>query len=235
MLTRLGASSAHPGGFTATLEQLERFPLPAGCRVLEVGCGTGRTACYLAQQGYVVTGMDLRPEMLVKARRRAEREAVGVEFVQGDICALPFEDASFDIVLAESVTNFASIDVALGEYSRVLRSGGVLYDREAVLLGPIAEEAYAALLRFFGFGGLLAGDAWLEALKGAGFAGEMWNRSAFEGNIADDQVRHPDPLQIIDPEAFMDPEIWRTTLEHDELLLDNKDALGFALFIGKKA
>ncbi|UUZ83361.1 class I SAM-dependent methyltransferase [Paenibacillus sp. P26] len=127
-------------------------------------CGTGRTACYLAGLGYEVTGVDLRPEMLAKARRRAEQEGRTVTFVEGDICALPFEPASFDIVLAESVTNFADIERAVAEYSRVLAPGGVLYDRELMALQPIPESTYGEPLAFFGFGGILHVEQWPELM-----------------------------------------------------------------------
>lgn len=235
MITKLGVGSAHPGGFEATLEQLRRFPLPEGCRLLEVGCGTGRTACHLAGLGFGITGMDLRPEMLVKARRRAEKEGLQVNFVQGDITALPFDDASFDVILAESVTNFAPIASALAEYNRVLAPGGLLYDREVIALKPIPEPSYETLLSFFGFGELLSAADWLELLKAKGFRGaEVWNASEFEHDLAEDQSRHPDELQMIDQDAFLDPLVWRTTLEHDELIQSNRGTLGYALFIGKK-
>lgn len=236
MVAKLGVGSAHPGGFEATLEQLQRFPIPPGSRVLDVGCGTGRTACYLAGLGYEVTGVDLRPEMLAKARRRAEQEGRTVTFVEGDICALPFEPASFDIVLAESVTNFADIERAVAEYSRVLAPGGVLYDRELMALQPIPESTYGELLAFFGFGGILHVEQWPELMIRSGFdEAEVWNPAFFEGNPGEDQIKHPDHLQFIDQGAFLDPEVWRTNLEHDELIQQNRELLGYALFIGKKS
>ncbi|MCZ8515570.1 methyltransferase domain-containing protein [Paenibacillus filicis] len=235
MITKLGVGSAHPGGFEATLEQLRRFPLPQGCRVLEVGCGTGRTACHLAGLGYDITGMDLRPEMLAKARRRAEKEELTVNFVQGDITSMPFADESFDVVLAESVTNFASIAAALSEYSRVLAPGGVLYDREVMQLKPIPEPSYGALMSFFGFGGLLTADGWQEQLQANGFSEvQIWNPSEFGSNLTEDQTLHPDELQMIDRNAFLDPLVWQTTIEHDDLIQSNRGMLGYALFIGKK-
>ncbi|MGF7032971.1 SAM-dependent methyltransferase [Paenibacillus mucilaginosus] len=235
MLTRLGASSAHPGGFSATLSQLRRFPLPSGSRVLEVGCGTGRTACHLAGLGMRVTGLDIRPEMLAKAVRRAELQGVQVHFAEGSITALPFEEGSFDVVLAESVTNFASIPDALREYCRVLAPGGLLYDRELILAGPIAREAYDQLAGFFGFGGLLDEEAWKEELLRAGFsAAESWDRLPFGRPPGDDLAEHPDPHQLMDQGAILDAAVWQTSLAHDELLEAHQASLAHALFLARK-
>ena len=67
MLAKLGVGNAHPGGFGETIEQLKNYPIEKGKRVLEVGCGTGRTACFLAEQGCEVTAVDIRPEIIAKA------------------------------------------------------------------------------------------------------------------------------------------------------------------------
>ncbi|WP_426451396.1 class I SAM-dependent methyltransferase [Paenibacillus sp. S-38] len=235
MLTRLGASSAHPGGFSATLSQLQRFPLPGGSRVLEVGCGTGRTACHLAAAGLNVTGLDIRREMLAKAERRAELQGVQVKFVEGSITELPFEDGSFDVVLAESVTNFASIPDALREYSRVLAPGGLLYDREVILAGSLTPEAYEQLAGFFGFGGLLSDEAWKEELLRAGFmAAEVWDHLPFGRPPGEDLAEHPDPHQLMDQGAILDAAVWQTSLAHDELIEAHQTSLAHALFFARK-
>ncbi len=69
-----------PEDFGETIEQLKKYPIEKGKRVLEVGCGTGRTACYLAEQGCDVTAIDIRPEMISKAKIRAEKQGVRVNF-----------------------------------------------------------------------------------------------------------------------------------------------------------
>ncbi|MCZ8522567.1 MULTISPECIES: class I SAM-dependent methyltransferase [Paenibacillus] len=235
MLTRLGVSSAHPGGFSATLSQLQRFPLPAGSRVLEVGCGTGRTACHLAALGMNVTGLDIRPEMLAKAGHRAAHQGVDVHFVAGSITELPFEEGSFDVILAESVTNFASIPEALREYNRVLSPGGLLYDRELILSAALPREAYEQLAGFFGFGGLLGEDGWREELRLAGFgAVQVWDRLPFGRPPGEDLTEHPDPHQLMDHGAILDAAVWQTSIAHDELIETHQAYLAHALFAARK-
>ncbi|WP_181150846.1 class I SAM-dependent methyltransferase [Paenibacillus sp. PCH8] len=124
LLARLGEGSAHPGGFSATMRLLDTLSLPTGSHVLEIGCGTGRTACYLARSGHRVTAIDLHRHMLDKAVRRARRERVDVQFIQADVAALPLPDNHVDVVFVESVTIFTPWRVALAEYQRVLKPGG---------------------------------------------------------------------------------------------------------------
>lgn len=235
MLTRLGVGSAHPGGFSATLDQMQRYPLPPGSRILEVGCGTGRTACYLARQGFAVTGLDLRPEMLVKAAARSASEQLHVDWVEGSVTALPFPDETFDVVLAESVTNFTHIPEALAEYYRVLRPGGTLYDREVLALAGLKESDSQMLRDFFEFGGLFNEEEWLSALSAAGYERfELVDRSLFEEHLSRDQMQHPDLHQMMDHEAIMDPAVWQISLRHDELIDAHRDRLGYALIRAEK-
>ena len=109
------------------------FPLSAGDRVLDVGCGEGRhsLAAYL-RPGVSVVGVDLSEEDLATARGRindmAPFEPQGsVRFLQGDATRLPFPDSAFDRVICsevlEHIPNFIGV---LEELYRVLKPGGRL-------------------------------------------------------------------------------------------------------------
>lgn len=101
-----------------------------GCDVLDVGCGIGGTACHLAQAtGARVHGLTPNSVQLELAREHAHALQLDdrVRFVQGMADALPFDDASFDVVLFfESACHFADRDRFLREVQRVLRPGGRL-------------------------------------------------------------------------------------------------------------
>jgi ubiquinone/menaquinone biosynthesis C-methylase UbiE len=91
--------------------------------VLDAGMGPGRLCEQLAARGYRVSGVDLSEQMVRAARARLP-EAAG-RLVQGRIDALPFSDASFDVVAATGVLEYVdSVPVALRELARVLRPGG---------------------------------------------------------------------------------------------------------------
>ena len=97
----------------------------AGADVLEVGCGRGGGASWGARSlgPATTTGVDLAASAVRLCR--ATREGPGLRFVQGDALALPFEDASFDVVLnVESSHCYPSTAAFAAEVHRVLRQGG---------------------------------------------------------------------------------------------------------------
>jgi ubiquinone/menaquinone biosynthesis C-methylase UbiE len=110
------------GGDDPLLEELARRHKLDGARVLDVGCGPGRAAAALAERhGAVVTGLDASSEMLAAARELAPN----VTLVQGAAEDLPFEDGSFDIVLANFVVHLLERPAAFAEVHRVLAKGGI--------------------------------------------------------------------------------------------------------------
>ena len=98
-----------------------------GQNVLDVGCGTGVAAITAARIGARVRGIDLTPELLERARENARIANVEIDFREGDVEALPFDDAAFDVVLSHYGHMFAPRpDVAISEMLRVLKLGGTI-------------------------------------------------------------------------------------------------------------
>jgi ubiquinone/menaquinone biosynthesis C-methylase UbiE len=99
--------------------------------VLEEGCGPGRLSILLARRhGLDVTGLDLDPAMVERARANAARSAEehGREpsFLVGDLASLAFPDRSFDLVVSTlSMHHWADPMAGLSEIGRVLRPGGL--------------------------------------------------------------------------------------------------------------
>jgi demethylmenaquinone methyltransferase/2-methoxy-6-polyprenyl-1,4-benzoquinol methylase len=94
-----------------------------GNRVLDAACGTGDLAIAAREAGGEVTGLDFSERMLERARRKSD----AIEWVRGDLLALPFEDAAFDAAtIGFGIRNVDDLDAGLRELARVVRPGGRL-------------------------------------------------------------------------------------------------------------
>ncbi len=168
-----------------------------GDRVLDACCGTGDLALAAKEAGGDVTGLDFSPRMLERARVKSGE----IEWVQGDLLALPFEDAAFDAAtVGFGVRNLDDLERGLAELRRVLRPGGRLaileitqprgvlapfyrlwFDRLVPLLGRVLPggSAYtylpASVRRF------PAPEQLGEMLSSAGFEDVRWK--LFAGGI----------------------------------------------------
>ncbi len=139
-------------------KMVETFLLPLGPRlvqacqigegmtVLDVASGTGNAAIPAAQAGASVVASDLTPELLEAGRARAEAEGVQLEWTEADAENLPFEDASFDVVMSSIGVMFAPHhQAAADEMVRVCRPGGKIG-----LLSWTPEGMIGALFRAMG-------------------------------------------------------------------------------------
>ncbi len=100
-----------------------RAVVTPGDRVLDACCGTGDLAVLAVERGATVVGLDFSEPMLERARRKSS----AVEWLRGDLLALPLEDESFDAaVIGFGVRNVDDLDAGLRELRRVLKPGGRL-------------------------------------------------------------------------------------------------------------
>jgi ubiquinone/menaquinone biosynthesis C-methylase UbiE len=104
-----------------------RLPIRAAMDVLDVACGTGNLAIPAARAGARVTGVDIATNLIEQARERAAAENLTIDFRVGDAEALPFPDASFDMVVTMFGAMFAPRpEVVAAELARVCRPGGMI-------------------------------------------------------------------------------------------------------------
>jgi len=121
----------------------EAAQLTMQTRVLDVACGPGIVVEALAGAAGEVVGCDITPEMLAKAGQRCTAAGLtNVRFAPGRAEALPFEDASFDVVVSRSALHhFPHPAAALGEMTRVVRSGGRVITVDVMCSENPAEAA----------------------------------------------------------------------------------------------
>jgi ubiquinone/menaquinone biosynthesis C-methylase UbiE len=175
----------------------------AGLDLLDIGCGDGLLAAELAAAGARVTGIDPDAAMLDAAAQRTARQ--DIRFVQGRIEALPFPDASFDLVTAVTVLCFVRDEAtAWREMARVLRPGGRL------VIGELGRWSLWALRRRIR--GWLGSRLWRSA---AFHSAAQLRRAAAAGGLVIDDVRgavfHPPNAALAGLTAGVDAQLGRLT------------------------
>ena len=104
-----------------------RLGVKPGTRLLDVGCGSGQLALIAARAGAQVSGCDIAPNWIEKARARAAAEGLDIAFTEGDAEALPYADGEFDVVVSLIGAMFAPRpDLVAAELTRVCRPGGTI-------------------------------------------------------------------------------------------------------------
>lgn len=145
LLGKLNSPIHHIGGLEATNELLEMIHIDDNSIVLDVGCGSGYTACDIARKfDCRVVGIDASTVMITKAQKRAKKTKVEdrVEFRVADIFDLPFNNESFDVAIFESVLNVLSDnrDKAINEIIRVIRPGAQVGGNEPIVFSTASSE-----------------------------------------------------------------------------------------------
>ncbi len=164
----------HLGAWSATKELASLCHIEQGQHILDVGCGAGKTSAWFAKRlGCRVVGVDLSPRMIEWAKETARRERVldRIEFKTADAQQLPFDEATFDAVICESVLGFVPDKAdALRELIRVCTLGGYVGLNESTWLTATVPPEIEESLEAAGFSGakLITLDEWHALLNGSG-------------------------------------------------------------------
>ena len=239
-------ATKHMGGLNTTRELISLCGIDERSYVLEVGCGTGATARYLAKKlGCRVLGVDIRASMVERARERAARAGVEdrVEFRVADATDLPFEDETFDVVLVESVTTFIQDKAAaLGEYARVVKPGRCVGLNEEIWhQTPVPPEIVQYTAHTWDVQAEIPTlDGWVELLKASGLTVELASPRRY-GPLTDlsELARYGcrDFLAVLWRSAKLyltSPAFRKYMRQRRRLPKGIWDYLGYALLVGRK-
>lgn len=139
-----------PHAAEAMIDYLARYAeIKSGDRVLDAGCGEGRAALRIAEKRKaIITGIDLVPQSIKIAKRRAKKSKASVDYLLGDYTKLPYDDETFDVVFTlETFTHSTDPKKTLKEFWRVLKPGGriIIFDYSIKDLKTISKEAKTAI------------------------------------------------------------------------------------------
>lgn len=243
LLAWLGIGSSHPGGFPATTKNLEAMDVEAENLILDAGCGSGLTACHLAKScGCKIIGVDINPQMIEKARQRAEHEGVAhlVEFREADVNQLPFPDSHFDWIMCESITVFLDKGKVYREFFRVLKPEGRIADLEMALLHELPPQLRSQMESCYGQGtNPLAFEEWTKVLAEAGFVDvEIKNPQALQNtnsNLILNELKK-DWMLVKDlvQKVSNHPGLYSRLQQNANFMKRYKGYFGFGLVCGRK-
>lgn len=238
-------TTKHLGGFETTKALIELCHIDRDTRVLEVGCGVGATACYLVKKySCHVVGVDINEAMIARSNERAQRAGVQdrVEFRVADARDLPFEDALFDVVFAESVLTFVKDKQrAVGECARVTRPGGhVGLNEEYWMETPPAQMAEHVRQIWDIKPDIPTYEGWMGLLEGAGLRDVAVQPYRFSARRESTQIKRYgllDMWRMFYRTLFLyakNPAFRKYMAERRHLPKDLFAYLGYAIFVGRK-
>lgn len=242
LIAWLGIGSSHPGGFPATKQNLEIIAVQPEEYVLDAGCGSGLTACYLAKTvGCRILGVDINPQMIEKAQLRAEKEGVThlVEFRTADAYKLPFKDNYFDMIICESITVFLEKEKVYQEFYRVLKPEGRLADLEMAILRELPPQVRHQMEDCFGSStNPLSFEEWMEVLAQAGFEDiEIINPQPLKnnGNTVFNELKKDWVLvKDLTVKIRRQPSLLPRLQKNANFIKRNRSYYGFGLIYGRK-
>lgn len=223
-LSKFGVGGAHPGGLDLTKEIFKTEGINESSHILDVGCGTGQTAAYLATQyGAKVTAMDINPIMIEKAKNRMEKYQLPVEIIQGSIEKSPLKDEKFDFIISESVLAFLNKPKALQEIFRLLKNGGHFIANELTVNKKLQTMNKEEIKRFYGLDSILMERDWITLFKQAGFKHVkvlIQKQSMFQNNL----------MPEFQYSTYIEPELYTIMIDHVNLMVKYEGILGYRVF-----
>lgn len=226
-LSKFGVGGAHPGGIELTKKIVRTKNIDNNSRILDIGCGTGQTAAYLANEySAIVTGIDIHPIMIEKAKKRMKKEHLPVEILQCSIENVPLQEDTFDFVLSESVLSFVDKPTALSEIYRLLKDDGQLIAIEFTINKPLETAIANKIKQFYGFESLLMEQDWIRYFKQAGFTTiQIEQKQPLDKNESTPEFDYSQNVEL---------ELYDIMEQHHEMIVKYMDIWDYRVFTCNK-
>ncbi len=243
MARHVGMTVVHPGGFDATGSLAESLSIGRGTRVIDIACGKGTSAVYLADRfGCDVVGIDIAEDLVSEAEALARRRGLGgrVSFRVGDALNLPFKDGEFDVAVSQAMLVLVGDQQrSIGEALRVVKPDGRLgwlelsWKKEPTqeFIDAVSKVLCAYCMRnahtFDGWGKLLTDSGVRQvtiqafSLRGSGFRGMMGS----EGTA--------NTLRIM-LKYLANGKVRKRMRTMNRFFKEHADMFGYGIFIGRR-
>lgn len=228
LLIKLGIDEAHPGGFQLTKQIISQLPIHQNTKLLEVGCGLGKTASYIYNKYKCeITVIELHDDMLNYAKKYFQAEKIPIRLIKGNAEKLLFPKNSFEIILSESVTAFTNLNFSLKEYNRVLVENGILVAIEMTIEWNLSDNNLDEIKCVYGVKHILTELEWKQWFYKNGFKSV---NTIGGSTIALSKVSQIHPKKFNNLSKEYQNIFW----QHQQIGHKYKDILGYRVFICQK-
>jgi ubiquinone/menaquinone biosynthesis C-methylase UbiE len=243
MTHHVGLKVLHPGGLAATRRLAEVCQIDGKTKVLDVGCGKGTSAIYLAEHyGCSIVGVDISPDSIDEARRLAHRRGLEdkVRFEVGDALHLPFPNNQFDATISQALLVLVKDKLqAVRESLRVARPGARLGWLELSWWekpSPEFMELVSKVVCAYCLRNVETFEDWKSLLEGSGVAGLDVESSSMrfqglKGMFADEGFSNS--MRII-TRYLRNAKIRKRMDVLQRFFQDNQQYFGYGIYVGRK-
>jgi ubiquinone/menaquinone biosynthesis C-methylase UbiE len=236
----LGIDMLHPGGMKRTEELAEMCKITGSQKVLDVGCGYGKTACYLVRKyGCRVTGIDISKKMIEGSKIKVKHE--GVEdfalFEIGNAENIRFKDATFDVVISEGTTvMLVEKEQAIREYLRVTKPGGYIGLNELSWQNKPTEEIIDKTLNTLQRVKPLEYEEWIKLMVDSGLKDIVSKKYVYKSTSWDTLSSLGLPGLIkVGIRYLTNSELRNWIRKQEALFRDYSSYWGYGLYVGRKS
>ena len=243
MANHLGLTVIHPGGLKATQKLEDTLKINSETKILDIACGKGSTAFYLAEKyDCSVVGIDISEKLIQEANDTCSKKKLNnqVKFLVGNAMNLPFEDNEFDVAISQGILVFVDDKIkTINEASRVIKNGGKAgWIELSWKIEPDKEflDKVFNILHAFCLKNARTYEEWTKVFKKANIHDLVTIKGEkITGNFFD-TLKEEGPLNTLKIlfNSFKNSEIRNRMKEMGKFIEENHDYFGYGVYVIQK-